>query len=72
MSNYNVPHRFTFRVGYSAYWFGDNRTHFSLVGAVNKGRPYSYTFTEDDGAIFGDWIDERHLLYVPMARTIRW
>jgi outer membrane receptor for ferrienterochelin and colicin len=64
-SNYNVPHRFTWRVGYSAYWWGDNRTQFMLVGAINKGRPFSYTFEGDDGDTFGDYIDNRHLLYVP-------
>ncbi len=64
-SNYNVPHRFTWRVGYSAYWWGDNRTNFSLVGAVNRGRPFSYTFSDDDGDTFGDFISDRHLLYVP-------
>ena len=64
-SNYNIPHRFTFRVGYSAYWWGDNRTTFTLVGASNKGRPFSYTFNDDDGRVFGDNIDGRHLLYVP-------
>jgi hypothetical protein len=64
-SNYNVPHRFTFRLGYSAYWWGDNRTNFTLVGAVNQGRPYSYTFSGDDGDTFGDYTSNRHLLYVP-------
>jgi outer membrane receptor for ferrienterochelin and colicin len=64
-SNYNIPHRFTFRIGYSAYWWGDNRTNFTLVGAANKGRPFSYTFEGDDGDVFGDFIDDRHLLYVP-------
>jgi len=64
-SNYNIPHRFTFRVGYSAYWWGDNRTNFMLVGAANQGRPYSYTYNDDDGGVFGDNIDGRHLLYVP-------
>lgn len=64
-SNYNIPHRFTFRLGYSAYWWGDNRTNFTLVGARNKGRPFSYTFTGDDGDTFGDFISGRHLLYVP-------
>jgi hypothetical protein len=63
-SNYNIPHRFTFRMSYSAYWWGDNRTNFTLVGAANQGRPYSYTFV-DAGDIYGDWIDDRHLLYVP-------
>jgi hypothetical protein len=64
-SNYNIPHRITFRVGYSAYWWDDNRTNFTLVGASNKGRPFSYTFEGDDGDTFGDFIDNRHLLYVP-------
>jgi hypothetical protein len=64
-SNYNIPHRFTFRVGYSAYWWGNNRTNFTLVGAANKGRPFSYVFSDDDGDTFGDFISNRHLLYVP-------
>ena len=64
-SNYNIPHRFTFRLGYSAYWWGDNRTNFTLVGAHSEGRPFSYTFTGDDGDTFGDFISGRHLLYVP-------
>ncbi len=65
VSNYNIPHRFTWRVGYTAYWWGDNRTTFTLVGAMNEGRPYSYTFADDDGDVFGDFISSRHLLYVP-------
>lgn len=65
ISNYNIPYRFTFRVGYSAYWWGDNRTNFTLVGSANQGRPFSYTFTDDDGDFFGDFISGRHLLYVP-------
>jgi outer membrane receptor for ferrienterochelin and colicin len=64
-SNYNVPHRFTFRVSYSAYWWNDNRTNFTLTGAANQGRPFSYTFSDDDGDTFGDYISNRHLLYVP-------
>jgi hypothetical protein len=64
-SNYNIPHRFTFRLGYSAYWWGDNRTQFMLTGAANQGRPFSYTFADDDGDTFGDFVSWRHLLYVP-------
>jgi hypothetical protein len=59
-SNYNIPQRFSFRMSYSAYWWGDNRTNFTLVGAHNKGRPFSYTFARDDGNIFGDFISDRH------------
>ncbi len=68
-SNYNIPQRFTFRIGYSAYWWDDNRTNFTLVGAHNKGRPFSYTFAEDDGDTFGDFISDRHLLFVPDGPT---
>ncbi len=64
-SNYNIPHRFTFRIGYSAYWWGDNRTNFTLFGSHNKGRPFSYAFADDDGDTFGDFISDRHLVYVP-------
>jgi hypothetical protein len=64
-SNYNIPHRFTLQLSYEAYWWGDNRTKFSLFGSANEGRPYSYVFAQDDGDTFGDFLDNRHLLYVP-------
>jgi outer membrane receptor for ferrienterochelin and colicin len=64
-SNYEIPHRFILRLTYNAYWWGDNRTSISLFGAHNKGRPFSYTFSDDDGDTFGDFISGRHLLYVP-------
>jgi hypothetical protein len=64
-SNYNIPQRFSFRMSYSTYWWDDNRTNFTLVGAHNKGRPFSYTFAGDDGDTFGDFISNRHLLFVP-------
>jgi outer membrane receptor for ferrienterochelin and colicin len=63
-SNYEIPHRFTFELGYSAYWWADNRTNLTLFGARSQGRPYSYTFA-GAGDIFGDFVDDRHLLYVP-------
>lgn len=64
-SNYEIEHRFTLQLGYEAYWWGDNRTSFSLYGAHSKGRPFSYTYAGGDGALFGDDIDDRHLVYVP-------
>ncbi len=69
ISNYSIPHRFTARVSYEAYWWGENRTKFSLFGSANEGRPFSYTFTRDDGDVFGDERDGRHLLYVPNGPT---
>ncbi|HLF29543.1 MAG TPA: hypothetical protein VI566_00795, partial [Xanthomonadales bacterium] len=64
-SNYEIPHRFTLRIGYTAYWWGDNASKISVFASSNKGRPHSYTFANDDGAVFGDEISNRHLLYVP-------
>ena len=69
-ANYDIPHRFTWRVSYEAYWWENNRTKFSIFGSANEGRPYSYTFAQDDGDTvarggFGDDVDNRHLLYVP-------
>ena len=69
-SNYDVPHRFTFRVGYSAYWWKDNRSNFTLVGSMNEGRPFSYTFAGYNGwndLAFGDPQEFRQLLYVPTS-----
>lgn len=65
VSNYVIPNRFTARLAYKAYWFGDNRTMISLFGSMNEGRPYSYSFSNNDGSVFGDQEDNRHLLYVP-------
>jgi hypothetical protein len=65
VSNYSIPHRFTFRVSYEAYWWADNRTKISVFGSANQGRPFSYVFSRDDGDTFGDERDYRHLLYVP-------
>ncbi len=65
ISNYSIPHRFTARISYEAYWWGENRTMFSLFGSANEGRPFSYVFSRDDGDTFGDARDYRHLLYVP-------
>ena len=68
-ANYEIPHRFTFRVSYEAYWWGNNRSKISLFGSANEGRPYSYVFAEDDGTTFGDDLDDRHLLYVPTGMS---
>lgn len=64
-SNYEIPHRFTARVSYEHAFFADYMSRVSLFGQISQSRPYSYAFTGDDGDIFGDIIDRRHLLYVP-------
>lgn len=63
-SNYNIPNRFTLRMNFRKEFFGDNRTIFTMFAHWNEGRPFSPTFV-DAGNIFGDTIDDRHLLYVP-------
>lgn len=66
-SNYEIPQRFTFRLGYSAEFMDGYRTRFSMFATANEGRPYSYTFGENTGFAFGDSVGfiDRHLLYVP-------
>jgi len=68
-SNYEIPHLFTGRLSYTAYWWDDNGTTISLFASANEGQPYSYTFAVDDGDLFGDFADNRHLLYVPTGPT---
>ena len=64
-SNYEIPNRFTLKLGYEHNFFGDYATRFTAFGSVNEGRPYTYTFS--DGFMFGDSVGfiNRHLLYVP-------
>ena len=66
-SNYEIPHRFTFRATYKQEFFDGYETTFSLFGSANKGRPYSFTFAEPRGTSIGgaDITDGRQLLYVP-------
>ncbi len=63
-SNYEIEHRFILSASYSAYWWGDNRTNFTFFGSHSSGRPFSYTFA-GGGGIFGDFVDDRHLIYMP-------
>ncbi|WNO61520.1 carboxypeptidase regulatory-like domain-containing protein [Rheinheimera sp. MMS21-TC3] len=61
-SNYEIPHRFTFRASYNVDIVDGYTTTISLLGSHNKGRPYSYTF---EGSLAGDYSTGRQLLYVP-------
>ena len=66
-SNYEIPQRFTFRLGYTTEFFDGYRTRFNMFATANEGRPYSYTFGRNTGFAFGDSVGfiDRHLLYVP-------
>ena len=66
-SNYNIPHRFTLRVGYKHEFIDGYTTRFNVFASANEGRGMSYTFGEDIDGYYGD--DNtgggRQLLYVP-------
>jgi len=67
-SNYSIPHRFILKLGYERDFFGDNTTRISLFGQSNEGRPYSYTFDDQEMFIRQDFFwgsDDRSLLYMP-------
>ena len=64
-SNYEIPHRFTFRATYKHEFFDGYQTTFSVFGSANKGRPYSYTFSRGSNINPGDVTSGRDLLYVP-------
>ncbi len=66
-SNYEVPHRFTMKLGYNIELFEGLKTRFNLLGQASEGRPYSYTFENSDRG-FGDqnWNGSRSLLYIPL------
>ncbi len=66
-SNYEIPHRFILRLSYQREFFGDNVTRFTLFGASNEGRPFSYTFSDQEMFVLGpfDPDDDRSLLYMP-------
>lgn len=51
-SDFNIEHRFTLDLRYSAEFFGDYETSIALFGLIESGRPYSITI-EDGNAIFG-------------------
>jgi hypothetical protein len=67
-SNYETPHRFTFKFGYKHEFIDGYLTRFNLFGAASEGRPYSYTFNRSDRE-FGDnnWNGSRQLFYVPLV-----
>ena len=50
-SNYNIEHRFTGVLNYTANWFGEYRTRVSLYGQAASGVPYSTVLGGADGTI---------------------
>jgi hypothetical protein len=62
-SNYVRRNRVTLRVDYSAEWWRDNLTRFTLIGFYQEGQPNTYTLESDDVLQVDQ--SRRHLLYVP-------
>lgn len=66
-SNYNIPHRFTLRLGYAAEFIEGLTTRFTMFASANEGRGMSYTFDDP----FDDFVGDdrtgggRQLIYVP-------
>jgi outer membrane receptor for ferrienterochelin and colicin len=72
ISNYEIPHRFILKIGFNKELFGDNETRFTLFTSRNQGRPYSYTFNNQDMFNLGPFFnpsDSRSLLYMPTGRN---
>ena len=63
ITNYRVPHRFTFRTSYGHKFFWNSETRFTLYGVLSEGQPQSYVMGSQD--LEGDGAFGRHLLYVP-------
>ena len=74
-SNYGVKHNITGRVDLAYEFFKELETRLSIIGQLNSGKYFSYTFDTNDGAdaiaggdnMFGDSDDSerRSLFYVP-------
>jgi outer membrane receptor for ferrienterochelin and colicin len=73
-SNYNIEHRFTAVFNYTAQWWGDYATRFSLFAQSSSGVPYSLVLGGADGTIgaygFTPYLDFiEHVLIEPGTRN---
>ncbi len=73
-SNYNIEHRFTGVFNYTANWFGEYRTRFSIYGQASSGVPYSTTIGGFEGTVlaygFTPYLDFiEHVLEEPGTRN---
>ncbi len=66
-SDYEIPHRFTFKLGYKTEIFDGLTTRFNLYATASDGKPYSLTFTESRNEDLFPWdaSSSRGLIYVP-------
>lgn len=65
-SNYNIAHRFTALANYEVEWVPGWVSTFSAFFSANEGRPYSFTFADNDLLGFNPFQSAGgSLLYVP-------
>lgn len=67
-SNYEIPNRFILKMGYEVELFSNYSTRFTMFASRNEGRPYSYTFNDQEMFAVGPFFnfsDDRSLLYMP-------
>ncbi len=78
-SNFGLKHAFTARADFAYEFVEGLQTRVSLIGNLNSGKPFSYTFDTNDGSdgtaggdnLFGDSDDSerRSLFYVPTSMS---
>ena len=64
-SEYNTPHRLTFRLGYQNSFFGDLNTRISVYGVYKNGQATSLTMS--NSGLEDNSRGSRQLLYIPGA-----
>ena len=71
-SNYEIPHRIVLKLAFERAFFGEYATRFTLYGSANEGRPFSYTFDDQEMFRQGSFTtlsDDRSLLYMPAGTS---
>jgi hypothetical protein len=63
-SDYEIPHRFTFTLGYKTQFVDGYDTRFNLFAVASEGKPYSFVYG-NNSAFDYDASRSRQLIYVP-------
>jgi hypothetical protein len=63
-SDYEIPHRFTFTLGYKTQFVDGYDTRFNLFAVASEGKPYSFVYGNNDAFDY-DALRSRQLIYVP-------
>lgn len=66
VSDYVIPHRFTFNLNFRKEFFGEYATKASLFATANEGAPYSYTIGSTS-ALSPVFNETRQLAYIPTS-----